>query len=47
MGTWLYIVTYDDYVQPFKQTTLYYYFKKGGPLGQRLNKSEILLRKTT
>jgi hypothetical protein len=26
---------------------LYYYFKNGGPLGQRLNKSELLIHQTT
>jgi uncharacterized protein YfdQ (DUF2303 family) len=30
-GAYLYTATLDDYVQAFKQTTLYYHFKKGGP----------------
>ena len=32
-GVYLYIATSYDYVQAFKQTTLYYHFKKGGPSG--------------
>jgi hypothetical protein len=32
-GTCLYTKTLDDYVQAFKHTTLYYHFRKGGPLG--------------
>jgi hypothetical protein len=43
----LYVVTLDDYVQAFKQSTLYYHFMQGGRLGQGLDKSELLLHKTT
>jgi hypothetical protein len=47
MGTSLYVATSNDYVQPFKQSTLYFHFKLGGHLGQGPNKSELLLHKTT
>jgi hypothetical protein len=43
----LYIATCNDYVQVFKQTTLYYHFKKGAPLGQGLDRNEFLLCKIT
>ncbi len=46
-GACLYVVTLDDYVQVFKQLTLYYHFKQGGRLGQGLDKSELLLRRAT
>jgi hypothetical protein len=29
-GACLYVATLDDYVQAFKQSTLYFYFKQGG-----------------
>jgi hypothetical protein len=38
-GACLYNVTSDDYVR----STLYYHFKKGGPLGQGHDRSELLL----
>jgi hypothetical protein len=38
----LHIATFGDYVQTFKQTTLYYHFKKGGSLNQGLDSSEFL-----
>ncbi len=43
MGTCLYITTLNDYVRAFKQTTLYYHFKKGGPSSWGPNKSELFL----
>jgi hypothetical protein len=47
-GDFLYATTFDDYVQAFKQTmSLYYYFTKGGPLGQGHYRTELLLCKTT
>jgi hypothetical protein len=46
-GAYLYVATLDDYVRVFKQSTLYYHFKQGGRLGQGLDKSELLLRRTT
>jgi hypothetical protein len=45
--TYLYDAIVDDYVQAFKQTTLYYQFKKGGPFIQGLNRSELLLCRAT
>jgi hypothetical protein len=30
-GACVYVATIDDYVWTFKQMTLYYQFKKGGP----------------
>lgn len=47
MRTCLYTATPNDYVQTFKQTTLYYYFKKRGSSCQGLNKNEFFLHKTT
>jgi hypothetical protein len=46
-GACLYIVTSNDYVWAFKQTTLYYHFKKGGPWSQGLIRSELLFHKAT
>ncbi len=46
-GECLYVATLDDYVRTFKQSTLYYHFKQGGQLGQRLDKGELLLRIAT
>jgi len=43
----LYLVTSNDYVQAFKQSTLYSHFKQGGQLHQGLDKSELLLHKAT
>ncbi len=43
----MYVENFDDYVQAFKQTTLYYYFKKGGPSCQGLDRSEFFLHKVT
>jgi hypothetical protein len=45
--TYLYVAIVDDYVQAFKQTTLYYQFKKGGPFIQGLDRSELLLCRAT
>ncbi len=46
-GACLYVVTFDDYIQAFKQSTLYFHFKQGGWPSQGLDKSELLLCKTT
>jgi len=46
-GTCLYTVTSNDHVLTFKQTTLYCHFKKGGPLGQGLDRIELLFWKIT
>jgi hypothetical protein len=46
-GVCLYVVTFNDYVQAFKQLTLYYHFKQHGRLGQGIEKSELLLHITT
>jgi hypothetical protein len=40
----LYVVTSDDYVQAFKQLTLYSHFKQGGRPCQGLD-DELLLRR--
>jgi hypothetical protein len=46
-GACLYVATLDDYVQVFKQLTLYYHFNQDGQLGQGPNKSELLLQRAT
>jgi hypothetical protein len=46
-GTCLYVVTLNDYVQAFKQLTLYSHFKQGGRLGQGPDKNELLLHIAT
>ncbi len=43
----MYVATFDDYIQAFKQLTLYSHFKQGGWPGQGLDKSELLLCKAT
>jgi hypothetical protein len=43
----LYVATFDDYVQAFKQTTLYYYFKKGGPSCQGPDRNELFMHKVS
>jgi hypothetical protein len=43
----LYVATLNDYVQAFKQSTLYSHFKQGGGLGQGPDKNELLLHKAT
>jgi len=47
MGTCLYIVTFNDYIQALKQTTLYYHSKKGGPSSYGHDKSEFFLHKAS
>jgi hypothetical protein len=46
-GACLYVVTLDDYVRAFIQSTLYYHFKQGGQLGQGFSKNELLLCRAT
>jgi hypothetical protein len=46
-GSCLYVVTLDDYVRAFIQSTLYYHFKQGGQLGQGFSKNELLLCRAT
>jgi hypothetical protein len=46
-GACLDVATSDDYVQAFKQLTLYSHFKQGGRPGQRHDKSELLLHRAT
>lgn len=43
----MYVVTLDNYVRTFKQSTLYPHFKKGGRLGQGPNEIELLLHRVT
>ncbi len=45
--TYLYVTIVDDYVQAFKQTMLYYQFKKVGPFIQGPNRSYLLLCRVT
>jgi len=47
MGVCLHTTTSNDYVWTFKQTTLWYHFKKGGPLGHGHDRNELFLDKTT
>ncbi len=43
-GAYLYITTLDDYVQTFKQSTMYYVFLHGVHFKTNLNKDELCLR---
>ncbi len=42
-GTCLFAATPDDYVQAFKQSSLYYAFLQGGAFGVGLDKNELHL----
>ncbi len=44
-NTSLYIVTCDNYVWIFKQSTLYQYYLQGGPFGHSPDRNEFLLRR--
>jgi hypothetical protein len=44
-STSLYIVTCDNYVRTFKQSTLYQHYLQGGPFRHGLDRNELLLKK--
>jgi hypothetical protein len=45
MGTCLFATTSDDYVQTFKQSSLYYAFLQQGAFGTNLDKNELCLHR--
>jgi hypothetical protein len=45
-STYLYTVTFDDYIHAFKQFTLYKQYLQGGPFGHGPDTNELLLRRT-
>jgi len=44
-GTYLFTATFNDYVQTFKQSSLYYTFLEGGASGIGLDKNELRLHR--
>jgi hypothetical protein len=42
-GTCLFATTFDDYMQAFRQSSLYYAFLQGGAFGTGPNKNELRL----
>jgi hypothetical protein len=42
-GTCLFVATFDDYVQTFKLSSLYYAFLQGGASRTNLDKNELCL----
>ncbi len=46
-GTCFFIATFHNYVQTFKQSSLYYAFLQGGAFGTGLGKNELCLRRVS